>query len=74
MMQNLNLNVNFLSLSLFVRFSFSYFRGTKISGIQDCYEGDYVAAKNNDLPRFLDPAQNPGFPFTTIMCPPLSEA
>jgi hypothetical protein len=55
MMQNLNLNVNFLSLSLslFVRFSLSYFRGTKIVCIPDCYEGDYVVAKNNDLPRFL---------------------
>jgi hypothetical protein len=55
MMQNLNLNVNFfsLSLSLFMRFTLGYFRGTYMVCIQDCYEGDYVAAKNNGLPRFL---------------------
>jgi hypothetical protein len=40
MMQNLNLNVNFLSLSLFVRFTLSYFRGTKIVCIQDGYEAE----------------------------------
>jgi hypothetical protein len=46
-----------------VRFTLSYFRGTKIVCIQECYEGDYVAAKNNDLPRFLSPSAKPRMHF-----------